>query len=411
MLKEGITQAEKNLILLQNFLPKDEKIYTWCYKSSGEYVASYCPATMVHPLEKAFEKLGALEKAKAIAASENTPAVKLIGSSVGMEWAVTFEAERSRDFFFVIGPVFYTQPDPAQLENSLYTSLPGYANVSWIRTLNENLNEIPVMPYGIFARYVLMIHNSLTNQQAGMEILHEQDQPASSENTASARNRMQVRQNEQALLAMVREGNINYHDALQASSSISPGVPVHGRDPLRQMKTSVIVFTTLVTRAAMDGGLSPEIAYPLGDSYIQQAEDCHDSGELGTLAHAMYHDFIYRVHYARSNPNHSHVVQKCCDYIDLNTNRRLNAKDLASLVGYTEYYLTDKFKKETGISLSNYIRNAKISRAKILLTSTSLPVSEISDQLAFNTPNYFIQCFRKCEGCTPAQYRKKNKNA
>ena len=124
---------------------------------------------------------------------------------------------------------------------------------------------------------------------------------------AGMRNRMQVYQAEQALLQMVRDGNINYQSALDNSISLSPGVPVEGRDPLRQVKTSIIVFTTLVCRAAMEGGLSPEVAYPLGDSYIQTAEDCRDSGELSALAHAMYHDFIYQVHYVRSNPNYSHA--------------------------------------------------------------------------------------------------------
>ena len=50
----------------------------------------------------------------------------------------------------------------------------------------------------------------------------------------------------------------NYQAVLQRSIRLSPGVPVQGQDPLRQMKTSIIVFTTLVCRAAMEGGLSPE---------------------------------------------------------------------------------------------------------------------------------------------------------
>ena len=179
------------------------------------------------------------------------------------------------------------------------------------------------------------------------------------------------------------------------------------QDPLRQMKTSILVFTTLVSRAAMEGGLSPEVAYSLGDSYIQNAENCRDSGELASLAHAMYHDFIYRVHYVRSNPNYSHAVQKCCDYIELSLDRRIRTADLAALVGYTEYYLTEKFKKETGKSISTYIRDAKIARARVFLETTALPVAEISERLAFNTPNYFIQSFRSVMGCTPAQYRKK----
>ena len=83
--------------------------------------------------------------------------------------------------------------------------------------------------------------------------------------------------------------------------------------------------------------------------------------------------------------------------------------DLATLVGYTEYYLTEKFKKETGQSVSSYIRYTKVERAKVLLESTELSIKEIADQLAFNTVNYFIQCFRDTVGYTPAQYRRRFK--
>ena len=255
----------------------------------------------------------------------------------------------------------------------------------------------------------MLVHNVLTGDQLGMEALNreakiqEKEQPYE----INQRNRIDVYQSEQALLDVVRRGDINYHHVLNRSSSLSPGVPVQGRDPLRQMKTSIVVFTTLVTRAAMEGGLSPEIAYPLGDSYIQTAEDCRDSGELNSLAHAMYHDFIYRVHQLRANPHCSHAIQKCCDYIELSLDRKIHAKDLAVLVGYTEYYLTEKFKNETGLSVSDYVRNAKINRAKMLLQSTDLSVSEIAERLAFNSANYLIRVFKELEGCTPAAYRER----
>jgi AraC-like DNA-binding protein len=159
----------------------------------------------------------------------------------------------------------------------------------------------------------------------------------------------------------------------------------------------------------MEGGLSPEVAYSLGDSYIQAVENSRDAGELSALAQAMYHDFIYRVHHVRANPNYSHAIQKCCDYIELSLDRRIRTVDLASLVGYTEYYLTEKFKKETGKTVSSYIREAKVARARLLLESTNLSVAEISDRLAFNTPNYFIQCFKNIMGVTPSQFRKECK--
>ena len=76
---------------------------------------------------------------------------------------------------------------------------------------------------------------------------------------------------------------------------------------------------------------------------------------------------------------------------------------------YTEYYLTEKFKYETGLSVSDYVRNAKINRAKMLLQSTDLSVSEIAERLAFNSANYLIRVFKELEGCTPAAFMEKLK--
>lgn len=91
----------------------------------------------------------------------------------------------------------------------------------------------------------------------------------------------------------------------------------------------------------------------------------------------------------------------------MHTGEKILAKDLASLVGYTEYYLTCKFKEETGLSMSEYIKNVKMERAKILLKSTQMSVQEISEALAFGTRNYFNRIFAQTVGCTPVEFRKK----
>ena len=404
---QGMTRAEQNLLLLESLIPGNEHLYIWCLSPDGALIASSCPEHLQNALDQAMRELGVLEKALRRAAQSRTSMPAILGSAIGMQWAVTLEKERDKDLIFLVGPVFYSMPDEQRFLSALLTGEASHGSTGWLHDLSGALAFIPVLPFAVFSRYVLMIHNTLTGQQLGLEAFSTQEDvtPAAFQ-TAGERNRIKVYQSEQALLEMVRSGNINYQRAFQNSAAISPGVPVRGRDPLRQMKTSIIVFTSLVCRAAMEGGLSPEIAYPLGDSYIQSAEDCRDSGELSALASAMYHDFIYRVHYVRANPNYSHAIQKCCDYIELSLDRQIRAADLAALVGYTEYYLTEKFKKETGKSITSYIRDARIERAKILLQTTELSVADISEALAFNTPNYFIQSFRNVTGSTPAQFRR-----
>lgn len=126
-----------------------------------------------------------------------------------------------------------------------------------------------------------------------------------------------------------------------------------------------------------------------------------------TLAQKFYDDFVRRVHKCRTNPHLSQQVQKCVDYIEMNLDKKIRAADIAALVGYTEYYLTHKFKEETGLSVTDYIKFAKIERAKVLLKSTDQTVQDIATALSFSTRNYFSRIFQEVTGQTPMEYREK----
>ena len=119
----------------------------------------------------------------------------------------------------------------------------------------------------------------------------------------------------------------------------------------------------------------------------------------------MYDDFIRRVHKCRTNPTYSKAVQQCVDYIELHLKSRIHAADLAALVGYGEYYITRIFKQETGYSVNDYIKFAKIEHAKVLLASTDQSLQQIADALGFATRSYFSQCFKQVVGQSPADYR------
>ena len=124
---------------------------------------------------------------------------------------------------------------------------------------------------------------------------------------------------EQALVHMVREGNLDYEKVLEQSARISDGVPVKVRDSLQQAQVSGITLTTLCVRAAIGGGLTPDAAYTVGDSYIQQVMDCKTLPEVAQTNHTMYDDFVHRVHKVRCNPSVSPRIQQCMDYLELHT--------------------------------------------------------------------------------------------
>lgn len=65
------------------------------------------------------------------------------------------------------------------------------------------------------------------------------------------------------------------------------------------------------------------------------------------------------------------------------------------------------FKAHTGVSPIEYINNAKINRAKELLSNTNLSVADIAERIGFSDQNYFCRMFKKKTGITPKQFSMK----
>ena len=81
---------------------------------------------------------------------------------------------------------------------------------------------------------------------------------------------------------------------------------------------------------------------------------------------------------------------------------------LAAMTGYTEYYLSRKFKEETHCTINDYSKIVRIERAKVLLYTTNDSTGKIADRLHFCSGSYFAREFRKFTGKTPAEYRAEN---
>lgn len=109
------------------------------------------------------------------------------------------------------------------------------------------------------------------------------------------------------------------------------------------------------------------------------------------------------------NPNLSKAIQICCDYIEQNAEGDLSIESIAKRVGYTEYYLSRKFKEEVHVSINNYIKIARVERAKFLLGCTSLSIQDIAERLHFCSRSYFGEAFRSIVGCSPVEYRQNYK--
>lgn len=93
-------------------------------------------------------------------------------------------------------------------------------------------------------------------------------------------------------------------------------------------------------------------------------------------------------------------------YISDNKNVFLDSEDVAQYCHFNVKYLNRIFKKETGMTLLEYIHMVKSAEAERLLKDTDMTLEEIGEQLGFANVQYFNTFFKRYTSMTPGFYRK-----
>lgn len=399
----GFTDNEK-LAFFQELASVGTNITLWQYATDGHLAHSNSQHLV---LDRFFENSGC--KAYMLENSAEYSAPLILSGPMGLMWSAVVRRFGANSYsYYVLGPVFSSEQSGKTIE---YFARQYHIDLTWRKDFIAILEELPVLSSTLFFQYTLMLHYCINDEKLERSNLHFQKSSKNSLEDAKPlqRERMKTWMAERELLRMVFYGNINYQNALRKAGLLSSGVRTGGNDPTLQALISAATFTALCTREAIHAGISPETAYSVGDSYIQSMVECKNVSEIGALNHAMYEDFIQRVHKHRSNPNVSNHIQACIDYIELHAEEPLSLKLLADRTGYSEYHLSRKFKQETGETISQYIQFVRIEQAKHYLAMSDMSVAQIAETLQFSSSSHFSSVFQEITGKKPSQYRIENR--
>ena len=214
---------------------------------------------------------------------------------------------------------------------------------------------------------------------------------------------------EQLIVSYVENGEVNLlKEIFSAPPNIKAGRIAH--DSLRQIKNMGICTATGVSRAAIRGGLDPQLAFSMSDLYIQRLELMRDLSNIEKLIQDMILDFAEQVERLNCpTGGGTRFFKLCATYISDNLFNTIRAEAMAKSLGYTRAYLCTRFKKEAGISLISYIQKEKIAEAKKLLQFTDQSLGQIAATLSFSSQSHFQTVFRKIAGETPMAFRLRNK--
>ena len=79
---------------------------------------------------------------------------------------------------------------------------------------------------------------------------------------------------------------------------------------------------------------------------------------------------------------------------------------LAERLYLNPQYISQLFRNEIGVGFLVYLTSIRMEKAKQLLVSTSLTITEIADRVGYGDYRVFTKVFKKSEGVTPSQYRR-----
>jgi len=180
-------------------------------------------------------------------------------------------------------------------------------------------------------------------------------------------------------------------------------------DPLRQAQYMFVTAAAVASRAAIRGGLDPEISYSTADLYCQEMDRLAAVAPIEALMVRMSRDFCDKVASVKSYLQYSPAIRSCCRYIHRNSHHRITLEELSRICGLSPSRLSESFHKETGYTIVEYIHEVRLVEGEYLLTRSLYPIGEIAVILGYSSQSYFTERFRRRYGMTPAQYRRKSR--
>ena len=183
------------------------------------------------------------------------------------------------------------------------------------------------------------------------------------------------------------------------------GVGVLSKDPVTNLKYHFVVTAAIMSRTCIDNGMDMEVSFRLSDYYIGLLDNIQTESGVARLHNKMVMDYTKRMAKLKQTKALSKPVSDCLNYIYTHIKDRITIEDIASYTGKSVSYISRLFKNEMNVSVSDFIRAAKIDKAKNMLRYSQVSLAEISSYLSFSSQSHFIKLFREDTGMTPKKYR------
>lgn len=349
--------------------------------------------------------------------NDNKHSFPIIKSTKCLENYFAINLNKDNTFLgkFIVGPSVFSSVNEETINKII---LVNNIQINYKFDLIRFYSSLKVMDYSHLVNASVLLYYCIYNRMIEPSTVIEKNSSIKNldKKIKSSTNKVLLKNRENSIFhhSLTYEKNIfesikrgDKKDLLQYINANPQGEPgTLSINPLRSKKNLIICVITLATRASMDGGLDPELAYSLSDAYIQNLEGLESLNELENLKNKALCDFADKVHKIKEF-KYPKTIFLCQEYISKHLYEYLTLSNIAASLGISKKYLSGLFSKNLGITLTEYIQKQKIEEAKFLLTSTNYSIVYICELLKFNDQSHFTKIFKKFTGLTPKKYKNK----
>ncbi|MCR4588948.1 MAG: AraC family transcriptional regulator [Lachnospiraceae bacterium] len=403
-------EAPKVKEILNNFY-QNSKTMVWVYDRDMQLeFTNFTNAVLLHLMD-AIEPIARAYKEEA----SYLDYMRLYGSSMEAYLCFQFATDRKHLYTVVVGPGLLTYPN-----EEIWKEFRFYKHV-WSNKREETMNLIPVITLENFllnARFIMqtfgLYHLNPLQLADSLPLNNSYYEETAGYADAAGRFRtdfysvQQAYETERELSYHIQKGNEGSVDEIMTQKDrVDLLLPAQSG---REILMYSIALLTIGRNAAISGGMRPETAYALFQSYSIRLQSCRQMLEFYRLTHDALCAFAEGVQTVSVQmlDSYSETIKSCIRLIHDHLPGKVTVDKLADEIHLTPKYLSALFRKETGVSLTDFIGKLRIDHACHMLKTTDMTYLEISMMLDFCSQSHFTASFKKAVGMTPKEYRMKN---
>ena len=217
-------------------------------------------------------------------------------------------------------------------------------------------------------------------------------------------NRVYALEKEQELVTKVRNGD--WDGTYRVLNELLADILQKYPGDIQEIKTRALELLVVMSRAAVEGGANLKSLLSLNSRYIDEMMRLDNIEDLCLWLLKITQKFVDSVDDGDDIKN-LQVIQKAAEYMKANFIEKLTIDDISQAVYLSPCYLSKIFKQELGCTIMEFLTKIRIEEAKKLLKNPKYNIMQVANEIGFEDPSYFTKVFKRSEGVTPSQYKRK----